>query len=180
MPQPSHSGIQQTDDFYHDLVEAIDDLFRYPRLGDQLLCREIHFVHIMHSSPKLLVHIVVRTAVSSAAVAGPSLALLCKPAHILKHLLTQALFLTTNGDQLLGRAENGFMWLWDLSAALGWARDGPSAGSWLRDYTRRCPDPVRAACTLSSRALTVTRTAMTCDPRGCAGYVMVWICEAHA
>lgn len=32
----------------------------------------------------------------------------------------QGLFLTADGDRLLGRASNGFMWTWDLTRTLGW------------------------------------------------------------
>ncbi|KAL3146325.1 hypothetical protein ABBQ32_003018 [Trebouxia sp. C0010 RCD-2024] len=44
----------------------------------------------------------------------------------------QGLCLSTDGDQLVGRAENGMVWLWDLSSCLGWQQGGP-AGSWLQD-----------------------------------------------
>ncbi|KAK9868483.1 hypothetical protein WJX84_003184 [Apatococcus fuscideae] len=40
----------------------------------------------------------------------------------------QALFLDTDGDVLLGRAENGMMWAWDLTVTLGIAG---SRGSWM-------------------------------------------------
>ncbi|KAL3156911.1 hypothetical protein ABBQ38_001175 [Trebouxia sp. C0009 RCD-2024] len=44
----------------------------------------------------------------------------------------QGLYLSTDGDQLVGRAENGMVWLWDLSSCLGWQQGGP-VGSWLQD-----------------------------------------------
>ena len=56
-------------------------------------------------------------------------------------LLVQGLFLDTTGDQLVGRAENGFLWLWDLTSTLGWERSfrGTSvSGSWLRAEHTRC------------------------------------------
>ena len=37
-------------------------------------------------------------------------------------------------DLLLGRADNGQLWLWDLSERLGWA-DGSQQGSWIRRAT---------------------------------------------
>ncbi|KAK9823580.1 hypothetical protein WJX72_003975 [[Myrmecia] bisecta] len=43
----------------------------------------------------------------------------------------QGLFLDTDGDLLVGRAENGMTWLWDLSTTLGWAQGGGLTGSWL-------------------------------------------------
>ena len=48
--------------------------------------------------------------------------------------LVQGLFLDNTGDQLIGRAENGFLWMWDLTSTLGWERtyQGSSVhGSWL-------------------------------------------------
>ena len=53
----------------------------------------------------------------------------------------QGLFLDTNGDQLVGRAENGFLWLWDLTSTLGWERPfrGQAVrGSWLEQDCSRC------------------------------------------
>ena len=53
----------------------------------------------------------------------------------------QGLFLDTNGDQLVGRAENGFLWLWDLTSTLGWERPYRGAavrGSWLEPNCSRC------------------------------------------
>ncbi|DBA70062.1 TPA: hypothetical protein ACH3X2_012309 [Trebouxia sp. C0005] len=44
----------------------------------------------------------------------------------------QGLYLSTDGDQLLGRADNGMMWLWDLSSCLGWQKGGPT-GLWMQD-----------------------------------------------
>lgn len=88
-----------------------------------------------------------------------SLLLVHVPERVTHGIHFQGLFLDTNGDQLIGRAENGFMWLWDMSAALGWYRDSSSAGSWLRDYTRR-PAPVRACSTLSLGALRVAAPAV--------------------
>ncbi|KAL3156915.1 hypothetical protein ABBQ38_001177 [Trebouxia sp. C0009 RCD-2024] len=44
----------------------------------------------------------------------------------------QGLYLSTDGDQLVGRAENGMVWLWDLAGCLGWQQGGP-VGSWLQD-----------------------------------------------
>ncbi|KAL3160385.1 hypothetical protein ABBQ32_010710 [Trebouxia sp. C0010 RCD-2024] len=43
----------------------------------------------------------------------------------------QGLHLTTDGDNLVGRAENGMIWLWDLSSCLGWQKGGPM-GSWAQ------------------------------------------------
>lgn len=34
--------------------------------------------------------------------------------------LLQGLFLNTDGDRLVGRAENGMLWTWDLTRTLGW------------------------------------------------------------
>ncbi len=54
---------------------------------------------------------------------------------------SQGLFLDTNGDQLVGRAENGFLWLWDLTSTLGWERPfrgHPVRGSWLEHDCSRC------------------------------------------
>eukprot|EP00884_Botryococcus_braunii_P020162 jgi/Botrbrau1/682/Bobra.160_2s0006.1 len=42
----------------------------------------------------------------------------------------QGLYLDTDGDVLLGRADNGMVWKWDLSRTLGWA-DGSGNKSWL-------------------------------------------------
>ena len=39
----------------------------------------------------------------------------------------QGLYLTAHGDRLLGRAENGFLWAWDLSRTLGWEAFRPAA-----------------------------------------------------
>lgn len=33
---------------------------------------------------------------------------------------TQGLYLTADVDRLLGRAQNGFLWSWDLTRTLGW------------------------------------------------------------
>lgn len=44
---------------------------------------------------------------------------------------SQALHLSATEDLLLGRADSGMCWLFDLSERLGWA-DGSHAGSWLR------------------------------------------------
>lgn len=44
---------------------------------------------------------------------------------------SQALHLSATQDLLLGRADSGMCWLFDLSERLGWA-DGSHAGSWLR------------------------------------------------
>lgn len=41
----------------------------------------------------------------------------------------QGLFLAANADCLVGRAENGMMWLWDLSVTLGWASGSSAAES---------------------------------------------------
>lgn len=35
-------------------------------------------------------------------------------------IVLQGLFLDTDGDRLVGRAENGMLWTWDLSRTLGW------------------------------------------------------------
>lgn len=45
---------------------------------------------------------------------------------------SQGLHLSATSDLLLGRADNGMCWLWDLSECMGWA-DGSHAGSWLRN-----------------------------------------------
>lgn len=45
----------------------------------------------------------------------------------------QGLFLAANADCLVGRAENGMMWLWDLSVTLGWSSGASAAeavGPW--------------------------------------------------
>ncbi|PSC71937.1 F-box only 3 isoform X2 [Micractinium conductrix] len=46
------------------------------------------------------------------------------------HAGTPALHLSATSDLLLGRADNGMCWLFDLSERLGWA-DGSHGGSWL-------------------------------------------------
>ncbi|GLC35995.1 hypothetical protein PLESTM_000390800 [Pleodorina starrii] len=40
------------------------------------------------------------------------------------------LWLEANDDVLLGRADNGTLWLWDLSTTLGWARGPDRSGIW--------------------------------------------------
>lgn len=50
----------------------------------------------------------------------------CQPGPALPHPPTP-----TPADLLLGRADSGMCWLFDLSERLGWA-DGSHAGSWLR------------------------------------------------
>ncbi|KAL4856340.1 hypothetical protein ACK3TF_003150 [Chlorella vulgaris] len=45
---------------------------------------------------------------------------------------SQALHLSTTSDMLLGRADNGMCWVWDLSECLGWQDGSGQAGSWLR------------------------------------------------
>jgi hypothetical protein len=39
----------------------------------------------------------------------------------------QGLFLDTDGDRLVGRAENGMLWTWDLTRTLGWQSLAPPA-----------------------------------------------------
>lgn len=39
----------------------------------------------------------------------------------------QGLYLTAHGDRLMGRADNGFLWSWDLSRTLGWDAFRPTA-----------------------------------------------------
>lgn len=51
-------------------------------------------------------------------------------------LRTQALTLAAVDDALLGRSQDGGMWLWDLSVCLGWSQ--PMQGcraSWLVPWT---------------------------------------------
>ncbi|EFJ44770.1 hypothetical protein VOLCADRAFT_106229 [Volvox carteri f. nagariensis] len=42
----------------------------------------------------------------------------------------QALWLESNGDVLVGRSDNGTLWVWDLSTVLGWARGPDRSGLW--------------------------------------------------
>ncbi|GLI68763.1 hypothetical protein VaNZ11_013254, partial [Volvox africanus] len=42
----------------------------------------------------------------------------------------QALWLESDGDVLLGRSDNGTLWLWDLSTTLGWAGGPDRSGLW--------------------------------------------------
>ena len=39
--------------------------------------------------------------------------------------MLQGLFLDTDGDRLVGRAENGMLWIWDLTRTLGWQSLAP-------------------------------------------------------
>ena len=39
--------------------------------------------------------------------------------------MLQGLFLDTDGDRLVGRAENGMLWTWDLTRTLGWQSLAP-------------------------------------------------------
>lgn len=41
--------------------------------------------------------------------------------------MLQGLFLDTDGDRLVGRAENGMLWTWDLTRTLGWQSLAPPA-----------------------------------------------------
>ncbi|KAK9801856.1 hypothetical protein WJX73_002109 [Symbiochloris irregularis] len=45
------------------------------------------------------------------------------------HCAHQGLCLQNDGDTLIGRADNGMLWMWDLSACLGWAKCD-TLGSW--------------------------------------------------
>lgn len=70
----------------------------------------------------------------------------------------QGLYLSTDGDQLLGRADNGMMWLWDLSSCLGWQKGGPT-GLWMQDNQVRQlaaqqthSDPLQPKCALPYQA----------------------------
>lgn len=56
----------------------------------------------------------------------------------------QGLFLDTDGDRLVGRAENGMLWTWDLSRTLGWQsqataqRSGSLAGDFHAPWGSIC------------------------------------------
>ncbi|KAL4440486.1 hypothetical protein ABPG75_003487 [Micractinium tetrahymenae] len=65
---------------------------------------------------------------------GPSLAAAALPLEhpdLHEPATSQALHLSATQDLLLGRADSGMCWLFDLSERLGWA-DGSHAGSWLQ------------------------------------------------
>ncbi|PRW39330.1 hypothetical protein C2E21_7136 [Chlorella sorokiniana] len=59
---------------------------------------------------------------------------------------SQALHLSATADLLVGRADNGMCWLFDLSERLGWA-DGSHPGTWLR-MQQGGPQPGQAAATV--------------------------------
>ncbi|GAB4814118.1 hypothetical protein N2152v2_001164 [Parachlorella kessleri] len=65
----------------------------------------------------------------------------------------QGLHLHATQDLLVGRADNGMIWLWDLSERLGWA-DGSHPGTWLREATSAA-----AACAAEGTAAAHSDTA---------------------